>query len=55
MKKKSLFKNKTQMITYMFLYVLCIALFIIIGQIDFQKDIDTESKKFHSFICRKSH
>lgn len=48
MKKKSLFKNKTQMITYMFLYVLCIALFIIIGQIDFQKDIDTESKKFHS-------
>lgn len=48
MKKKSLFKNKTQMIIYMFLYVLCIALFIIIGQIDFQKDIDTESKKFHS-------
>jgi len=48
MKKKSLFKSKTQMITYMFLYVLCIALFIIIGQIDFQKDIDTESKKFHS-------
>lgn len=48
MKKKSLFKSKTQMIIYMFLYVLCIALFIIIGQIDFQKDIDTESKKFHS-------
>ncbi|MBQ8902555.1 MAG: hypothetical protein IJY87_05830 [Bacilli bacterium] len=48
MKKKSLFKSKTQMITYMFLYVLCIALFIIIGQIDFQKDINTESKKFHS-------
>lgn len=36
------------MIIYMFLYVLCISLFIIIGQIDFQKDIDTESKKFHS-------
>lgn len=48
MKKKSLFKSKTQMITYMFLYVFCIALFIIIGQIDFQKDVDTESKKFHS-------
>ncbi len=48
MKKKSLFKTKTQMIIYMFLYILCISLFIIIGQIDFQKDIDTESKKFHS-------
>lgn len=48
MKKKSLFKSKTQMITYMFLYVFCIALFIIIGQIDFQKDVDTESKKIHS-------
>lgn len=47
MKKKSLFKNKTQMIVYIFLYILCIALFIIIGQIDFQKDIDTESEKFH--------
>ena len=48
MKKKSLFKSKTQMIIYMFLYILCISLFIVIGQINFQKDIDTESKKFHS-------
>ena len=48
MKKKSLFKSKTQMIIYMFLYILCVALFIIIVQIDFQKDIYTESKKFHA-------
>jgi len=48
MKKKSLFKSKTQMIVYSFIFVICIMLFIIIGQIDFQKDIDTEAKKFHS-------
>lgn len=48
MKKKSLFKNKTQMIVYMTIFVICIALFIIIGQVDFQKDIDTEAKQFHS-------
>lgn len=48
MKKKSLFKNKTQMIVYMLTFTICIALFIIIGQIDFQKDIDTDGKQFHS-------
>lgn len=48
MKKKSLFKSKTQMIIYSFIFIICIALFIIIGQTDFKKDIDTEAKKFHS-------
>ena len=48
MKKKSLFKNKTQMIVYMLTFTICILLFIIIGQIDFQKDIDTDGKQFHS-------
>jgi len=47
-KKKSLFKNKTQMIIYNILFIVCIALFIIIGQIDFQKNVDTEAKKFSS-------
>ena len=46
MKKKSLFKNKKQMIIYTLLYILCIGLFIYIGQIDFQKDRDTEAKQF---------
>jgi len=48
MKKKNLFKNKTQMIIYILLFVIIIALFIIIGKTDFQKDIDTEGKKFHA-------
>lgn len=48
MKKKSLFKSKTQMILYSIVFIICIALFIIIGKTDFQKDIDTEGKKFHS-------
>jgi len=46
MKKKSLFKNKKQMIIYTMLYILCITLFIVIGRIDFKKDIDTEAKRF---------
>lgn len=48
MKKKSLFKNKTQMIIYMLIFVICIALFIVIGKTDFQKDIDTDAKQIHS-------
>ncbi|MBE6156836.1 MAG: hypothetical protein E7161_03725 [Firmicutes bacterium] len=48
MKKKSLFKNQKQMIVYSIIFIACIVLFIVIGQIDFQKDMDTESKKFHS-------
>jgi len=46
MKKKSLFKNKKQMIIYGILYIVCITLFIYIGQIDFKKNIDTEAKQF---------
>ena len=48
MKKKSLFKNETQMIVYSLIFTICIILFIVIGKIDFQKDIDTEGKKFHA-------
>lgn len=48
MKKKSLFKSKTQMVIYSIIFIICIVLFIVIGQIDFQKDIDTEAKKFHA-------
>ena len=36
------------MIIYILLFVIIIALFIIIGKTDFQKDIDTEGKKFHA-------
>lgn len=48
MKKKDLFKNKTQMIIYTLLFIIIIVLFIVIGKTDFQKDIDTEGKKFHA-------
>ena len=48
MKKKKFFKNKTQMIIYSIIFIICIALFIVIGKTDFQKDIDTEAKKFHA-------
>lgn len=46
MKKKSLFKNKKQMIIYSAIYLICIFLFIYIGRIDFKKDIDTDAKQF---------
>lgn len=48
MKKKSLFKSKAQMIIYTFTFILCIALFILIGKTDFKKHEDTEAKKFHA-------
>ncbi len=44
--KKSLFKNKIQMVIYSIIFIGCIILFILIGQIDFQKDVDSEAKKF---------
>lgn len=48
MKKKSLFKSKTQMILYTIIFGICIALFIIIGKTDFSKDEMPESQKFSS-------
>jgi len=48
MKKKKLFKNKTQMVIYTFTFLLCIILFIIIGKTDFKKYEETESKIFSS-------
>lgn len=48
MKKKSLFKSKTQMTIYSIIFIICIVLFIVIGKTNFQKDIDTEGKKFHA-------
>lgn len=45
MKKKSLFKNKAQMIIYTITFIICIGLFIFIGQVDFEKG-ETEAVKF---------
>lgn len=45
---KKLFKNKTQMIIYLFLYVICIGLFILIGTTNYKKDESSESIKFSS-------
>lgn len=48
MKKKNLFKSKTQMILYTVIFGICIALFIIIGKTDFKNNEETESQKFSS-------
>lgn len=48
MKKKKLFKNKTQMIIYTLTFIVCIILFIVIGKTNFQKHIDTEAEQFSS-------
>lgn len=46
--KKKFFKNKTQLVIYTIIFIICIILFIVIGKTDFQKDIDTEAEKFSS-------
>lgn len=46
MKKKSLFKNRIQMVIYIILTIICLSLFIIIGKTDFKKDNDNEAIKF---------
>lgn len=46
MKKKKLFKNKAQMIIYIITFIMCIILFIVIGNINFKKEETKESEKF---------
>ena len=46
--KKKLFKNKTQMVIYILLLILLLSLFVIVGEIDFKKEEDTEAKQFSS-------
>ena len=48
MEKKSLFKNKKQMILQLLLFFVCIILFIVIGNTDFKKHEKTEAEKFSS-------
>ena len=43
---KKLFKNKTQMIVYILLYIVCIGLFIVIGKTDYKKQEVSESIRF---------
>lgn len=47
MKKKNLFKSKTQMIIYTLLFLICISLFIVISKTDFTKHLDTDAERFH--------
>ncbi len=44
--KKKLFKNKLQMITYIILYIICIGLFIMVGNIEVKNNSLTEALKF---------
>ena len=44
--KKKLFKNRTQMVIYIILFILLLSLFIVVGEIDFKKGKDTEANKF---------
>ena len=46
--KKKLFKNKTQMVIYIIIFIALLSLFVVVGQIDFKKEEDTEAKQFSS-------
>lgn len=48
MKKKKFFKNKVQMVIYIILFIVCFALFIIIGRMDFEKHYESDAEKFNS-------
>ena len=44
--KKKLFKNKTQMVIYIILFVALLSLFVVVGQIDFKKEEEPEATQF---------
>lgn len=46
MKKKSLFKNKVQMVCYIILFIILIAMFIAIGQINFKVKEISDAERF---------
>lgn len=46
-KNESLFKSKIQMVIYLFIFGICVILFIIIGKTDFKKFEDSDNLKFH--------
>ena len=46
--KKKLFKSKTQMVIYILLFIALLSLFILVGEIDFKKEEDTEAVQFSS-------
>ncbi len=48
MKKTKLFKNKLQMIIYITTFIICVILFIIIGQTDFHKEELNDNQKISS-------
>lgn len=48
MKKKRLFKNNTQMVIYIILYIICIVLFIAIGKANFTKNKESDAVRFSS-------
>lgn len=43
---KKLYKSKTQMVIYTLIFIICIGLFIYIGQIDYTQKYDTDAEKF---------
>ncbi len=48
MKKKKFFKNKIQMVCYIIIFIICIALFIVIGTTDYEKFEDSDAIKFNN-------
>ena len=48
MEKKRFFKNKIQMVIYIIIFIICIFLFIVISKTDFNKNIDSDAKRFSS-------
>ena len=51
---KKLFKNTTQMIIYIILYIICIGLFIYVGKIDYSKNkVDKYANKY-AYLLNKA-
>ncbi len=48
MKKKSMFRSKSQMIIYTLIFIICLILFIKIGTTDYSINKEPEAKKFSS-------
>ncbi len=46
--KKKLFKNKIQMVIYIILFIVLLSLFVVVGEINFKKEEDSEAKQFSS-------
>lgn len=52
--KKKFFKNKFQMICYIIIFFICLGLFVYIGNIDFNKEMESDAIKFSALYNKVS-